>query len=180
MRTLVPLLLLVAFGWLGCGGKAREDACPGDPSEKTEAMTIRCREPLPISFDPVSGEPSIACRLYETFTAGSPQCACDGPSYAPVASVPSSVTRAIRAQEEECVGACCSERCVCELKQLTGTALHECLYQPFTASPTGWCYVDVEQDVGVAGLEPQTSACGRGLRIRSEMGNFEAYLACQF
>jgi hypothetical protein len=173
------LLCAVATGSLACGGETDHSSC-AETDTTAGAMTTKCQAPLAILRHAGSDEPYLPCRLYEAFRAGSPQCACDAPGYASVDSVPSSVTEEIRVRSETCEDGCCSDTCLCELRQLDGPELQACLYEPFASSPTGWCYVDVRQGVGVPGFESKIAGCGHGFRIRSYEGKFEGYLACQY
>jgi hypothetical protein len=167
---------VLALWVLGCGGKTETSFCPATDTA-SEALTIKCREEIPILHDPETGDPYVACRLYEVFDVGSPECACDAPGYTLPTKVPSSVYEEMVWSNQECTPPCCPEKCVCELLQHSGEKLAQCLNEPYSFLPTGWCYVNVEKGVGVEGYG-QTRACGRGLRIETHR-KFEGYLTCQ-
>lgn len=180
-----PFPLAVFLATLACSSQPLDDADGGSCAEAgvarqpfTRACPLPSLEPAIEETDPDYGR--VSCWILSAWRAGSAECACDRPGFAPAAPEKRAVAIARFSESSSCTSACCEERCFCEFLQHAGDALAACQSRPSTGTyqggPSGWCYVDPELGLGTEDI----STCPRAIRYFPEEPRYDidAVIAC--
>lgn len=152
-------LAIVCLGLLvvQCGREEATDQCTTMRfAAAIEGASPHCAE-IPIS---TWEDGSSACRAF----AASSRAQCDCDARGRKLALEGDCRLDLRASGDRAAYAC-----VCELTQLAGAALSNCLSDN-SDTTDGWCYADRAPACGVAASEEVTSVCDSGQRFKLQGG----------
>jgi hypothetical protein len=143
----------VLLGVLACSSEARHGPTPCEPPDEPGANVFvsgieASRGSLCVPRKLVANAGRVGCQVLEAVPAP-----CDCPASAGLRVAPRSLDVSVRRllvdeNAGDTSGTSCTELCVCELQQLSATALAACQSDPATDAPPGFCYVDPDAGLG--------------------------------